>query len=63
MLRWNPDKRPTAQQALKYSYFTSMMMTPDTGMGQSSSLLEMAKRSSYVRQNGSIPAESSYTSR
>ena len=62
MLRWNPDKRPTAQQALKYSYFKSIAMTPSTDIANNS-IIEQTKKASYARQHGAIPAESSYNSR
>jgi serine/threonine protein kinase len=64
MLRWNPDKRPTAQQALKYSYFKSMASTPNAGPDVANiGLLEQTKKQSYGRQHGAIPADSSYNSR
>jgi hypothetical protein len=46
--RWNPDKRPTAQQALKYSYFKSMTMTPNTD-AQNMSLIEQTKKARLRR--------------
>ena len=57
MLRWNPDKRPTAQQALKYSYFKSMAVTPNLPTGppnfqQQNSLLEQTKK--QVQSNHDI---------
>lgn len=31
LLQWNPDGRPTAQQALKYTFFQISVRTTDTG--------------------------------
>lgn len=31
LLQWDPDRRPTAQQALHYSFFQILVRTTDTG--------------------------------
>lgn len=52
MLRWNPAKRPSAQQALRYPYFQQHQQH-DAGNGQL--LVQQSKdQASYVRQAGIV---------
>ena len=52
MLKWNPGKRPSAQQALRYAYFSQAQPPPvDAGNGM---LVHQTIQQSYARQNGVI---------
>ena len=52
MLKWNPGKRPSAQQALRYPYFTQAQPPViDAGNGM---LVQQTIQQSYARQNGVI---------
>ena len=52
MLKWNPGKRPSAQQALRYPYFTQAQPpVVDAGNGM---LVQQTIQQSYARQNGVI---------
>lgn len=58
MLRWNPAKRPTAQQSLRYPYFLQAQPpAQDAGTGV---LVQQAMKQSYARQNGVIPPSDGY---
>ena len=55
MLKWNPGKRPSAQQALRYPYFSQAQILPhDAGNG---TLVQQTIQQSYARQNGAIPQD------
>jgi serine/threonine protein kinase len=54
MLRWNPAKRPSAQQALRYPYFQHHQHQ-DAGNGM---LVQQAKEQSYTRQSGIVKEDS-----
>lgn len=53
MLKWNPAKRPSAQQSLRYPYFMQHAQQ-DAGNGV---LVQQAKQASYARQTGAVPNE------
>ena len=55
MLKWNPGKRPSAQQSLRYPYFSQAQIPPhDAGNG---TLVQQTIQQSYARQNGAIPQD------
>ena len=56
MLKWNPAKRPSAQQALRYAYFVQAH-PPVTDAGNAGMLVQQTMQQSYARQNGVIPPD------
>jgi len=50
MLRWNPSKRPSAQQALRYPYFQSVTNKQPNGH-----IMEQTLQRSYARKSGLLP--------
>lgn len=55
MLRWNPGKRPSAQQALKSPYFQTGSVRPPNGL-----ILEQTIQRSYARQTGAVGSGADY---
>ena len=58
MLRWNPGKRPSAQQALRYSYF--MQAQPPVTDAGNVKLVQQTIQQSYARQHGVIQPDGSH---
>jgi len=50
MLRWNPSKRPSAQQSLRYPYFQT-----GTNKQPNGHIMEQTLQRSYARKSGLLP--------
>ena len=50
MLRWNPAKRPSAQQALRYPYFQN-----GTNKQPNGHIMEQTLQRSYARKSALLP--------